>query len=60
MISSDDEKAMMSEDCKMTSMVKKVFFRFRGSFMRWFWLAIIIKGSNQHDRTNSGPDRESI
>ena len=60
MISSDDEKAMISEHCKITNMVRKVFFRFRGSFVRWFWLAIIIRGKSQHDRTNSGPDKESI
>ncbi len=51
---------MMSDDCRMINMVRKVFFRFKGSFMRWFWLAIIIRGKSQHDRTNRGPDRESM
>lgn len=31
-----------------------------GSEVMWFWLAKIIRGNNQHDRTNSGVDNGSV
>lgn len=36
--------------------VAKIRLRMAGSCSRWFWLAMIMRGSNQHDRTSRGEE----
>lgn len=60
MMSSDAVKAMISDSCRMINVVRNVFLRFKDSLLRWFWLAIIIKGKSQHDSTTRGLDSESM
>lgn len=38
----------------------KIRLRIAGSCSRWFWLAMIMRGSSQHDRTNRGEEIWSI
>lgn len=38
----------------------KIRLRCMGSCCRWFWLAIIMSGSNQQDRTRRGDEIWSI
>ena len=39
-----------------TTVVVKIRLRIMGSCSRWFWLAIIMRGNSQHDRTSRGED----
>lgn len=59
MINSDEEKAIISEDWRIIIMVRYNFFRRSDSLFKWFWLAIIISGRSQQDKTNKGLDNES-
>lgn len=34
----------------------KIRFRVGGSCCRWFWLAMIMRGSSQQDNTNKGAE----
>lgn len=34
----------------------KIRLRIIGSCSRWFWLAMIIRGNSQHDRTSRGEE----
>lgn len=40
--------------------VMKIRLRITGSCSRWFWLAMIMRGRSQHDRTNRGEEIWSI
>lgn len=55
-----EEKARIRKACREISREIYVRCRLRGSVERWFWLAKIIIGSNQHDRTRRGVERGSV
>lgn len=38
---------------------RKCFFRCEGSFVRWYWLAIIVRGNNHIVRIRRGDDKGS-
>lgn len=38
----------------------KIRFRVSGSFCKWFWLAKIMSGSSQQERTSRGDEIWSI
>lgn len=38
------------------TVVAKIRLRMLGSCSRWFWLAIIIRGRSQHERTSRGEE----
>lgn len=38
------------------SVVRKIRLRLMGSCSRWFWLAMIMRGSSQQDRTSKGAE----
>lgn len=40
----------------MIIVVRKIRFRIVGSCSRWFWLAMIMRGSSQQDRTSRGDE----
>lgn len=40
----------------MIRVERKIRFRVGGSCWRWFWLAIIMRGSNQQHSTSRGDD----
>lgn len=40
--------------------VRKIRWRIIGSGFMWFWLAIIIRGSNQQVRAKRGAERGSM
>lgn len=42
------------------TVVAKIRLRMMGSCSRWFWLAIIIRGRSQHERTKRGEEIWSI
>lgn len=42
------------------SVEAKIRLRLIGSCSRWFWLAMIMRGRSQHDRTNRGEEIWSI
>lgn len=50
------ENARMMNGWMMIRVAIKVRFRARGSCWRWFWLASIIRGRSQQDRTSRGEE----
>lgn len=60
MIISVAAKARMRKNCKEVSREMYIRCRLIGSCAVWFWLAKIIRGSNQHDSTRSGVERGSV
>lgn len=44
----------------MIIVVMKIRLRMIGSCSRWFWLAMSMSGSSQHDRTSRGEEIWSI
>lgn len=55
-MSSVVEKARMIRGCTMIRAIVKICFRVGGSCCKWPWLARIIRGVSQQDKTNSGED----
>lgn len=55
-MSSVVEKARMIRGCTVTRVTMKICFRVGGSCCRWLWLARIMRGVSQQDRTSSGED----
>lgn len=60
MIISVAPKAMIKNVCNATNKEMYVRWRFKGSVLKWFWLAKIISGRSQHVSTRSGVDRASV
>ena len=60
MITSVAPKAKIRKICRDVSSVIYIRWRLIGSVAVWFWLARIIRGSNQHVRTRRGVDRGSV
>lgn len=50
------EKAKMMNGWIVIRVAMKVRFREGGSCCRWFWLARIMRGRSQHDRTSRGEE----
>lgn len=53
---SEAENARRMNGWMVIRAIRKVRFRVRGSCCRWFWLASIIRGSSQHERTSRGEE----
>ena len=47
---------MMMNGWTMTMVVMKVRFREGGSCCRWFWLAMSMRASSQHESASSGDE----
>lgn len=50
------ENARRSRGCTVIRVVMKIRLRAGGSCCRWFWLAKIMSGSSQQDRTSRGDE----
>lgn len=55
-MSSVAENARRINGWIVMSVTIKIRFRTSGSCWRWFWLAIIIRGSSQQDKTSRGDE----
>lgn len=55
-MSSEAEKASRMKSCARITVVAKTRLRAMGSCSRWFWLAMIMRGRSQHERTSSGEE----
>lgn len=59
-MSSVVEKARIMRGCTAIRVAVNIRLRVRGSCCRWFWLARIISGTSQQDRTSRGEDVWSV
>ena len=59
-MSSVAENAKRINGWIVMSVAIKIRFRVSGSCWRWFWLAMIIRGSSQQDRTSRGDEIRSM
>lgn len=59
-MSSEAEKARRMDSWARINVVVKTRLRMMGSCSRWFWLAMIMRGRSQHERTNRGEEIWSI
>lgn len=50
------ENARIMNGWIVISAMIKIRFRVSGSFCKWFWLARIMSGSNQQERTSRGDE----
>ena len=60
MITSVAPKAIIRNDCRVIISVTYRRWRCSGSEVMWLWLAIIIKGKSQHDKTRRGLESGSV
>ncbi len=60
MISSVAVNVMIRNNCNKISIVMYSFFRVSGSFDRWNWLAMSIRGRSHVVSVSSGADKESV
>lgn len=57
---SSEAKARIKKTWREMRRVMYARWRLIGSEARWFWLARIMMGSNQHESTRRGADTESV
>lgn len=58
-MSSEAVKVIIRNNWRRISIEIYSFFRVKGSFDKWCWLAISIRGRSHVVSANSGADRES-
>lgn len=55
-----EAKARIRKACREIRSVMYIRWRLIGSWARWFWLARIIIGNNQHESTKRGDESGSV
>lgn len=54
------EKVIIKKDCREINIRIYSFFRINGSWVKWLWLAIIMRGRSHAVKISRGEDKGSV